>query len=321
MARINIEDSIYMDTRFLNLIRICHSIDEAMGALVRAFSVAQQFWKRDKGLIPKEVWKIQMLNLKLIEVGLVIEKEHGFYVVGSEEQFAWLVQRVTSGQKGGIASGESRRSEINELDRSGAKRLVSGAKPLTLTLTHTLNTINISDFDFEYLYALYPKKVGKGEGIERLRPQITSQKEYDDFAKAVTNYKRYLGLKKHKDWLQAKQFDVFVGVKSKKNKPWHEWVNPDESLFSEQVPQQQVNWLTEAEIIFQACLAHGFSMDRVEPHIGEKRALLLRKSGGAFRLGQQPNNPFTVKDLAGKLKAAQEIINQQGEKNDQNVLG
>lgn len=102
MARINIEDSLYIDIRFQDLIRFCNNdIEKALGAFARLLIIGQQYWKKDRSLIPKHIWVSQRLNNGLIEVGLVEEKDHGFYVKGAEEAFAWIFSRTQNGQKGG----------------------------------------------------------------------------------------------------------------------------------------------------------------------------------------------------------------------------
>lgn len=45
-----------------------------------------------------------------------------------------------------------------------------------------------SDFDFECLYARYPRKEGKRQGMDKLRRMIRTQAEYESFATAVDNY-------------------------------------------------------------------------------------------------------------------------------------
>lgn len=87
-------------------------------------------------------------------------------------------------------------------------------------------------YDFESLYALYPNKVNKGEAFVRLGDQIKSDKDFENCKTAILNYIKFLKLDKNKDWLKPKQFNVFVGPKTAKVKPWHEWINPDPSILN-----------------------------------------------------------------------------------------
>lgn len=138
MARINIEDAIYKDMRFIQLIQRLGSVDAALGALVRAWSLAQTYYlsaETDR-LIPLFEWKRQMIPDAIVEVGLAERREQGIYICGAEKQFAWLIQRQDAGKKGGRPkSEENTTTVINEetgtlatesgrlSDESGAKRL------------------------------------------------------------------------------------------------------------------------------------------------------------------------------------------------------
>lgn len=150
MARINIEDAIYKDMRFMQLVQKTGSVDAALGGLVRAWSLAQaHFLTLDNDrLIPLFEWKRQMIPDAVIEVGLAERREKGIYVCGAETQFAWLIQKQEAGKKSGeirkkntttVVSQEvlkqlnGRSTDVNE-----CSTYVHGPEPLTLTLTHSL---------------------------------------------------------------------------------------------------------------------------------------------------------------------------------------
>jgi hypothetical protein len=61
------------------------------------------------------------------------------------------------------------------------------------------------DFDFDAVYALYPRKEGKKKGLQRCRSQIKSRLKYDALLQAVKNYAAVAspGYEKH--------FDTFMG--------------------------------------------------------------------------------------------------------------
>lgn len=140
MARINIEDEIYKDMRFIQLMQKLGSVDAALGALVRAWSLAQKYFlstETDR-LIPLFEWKRQMIPDSIIDVGLAERREQGIYICGAEKQFAWLIQRQDAGKKGGRPKSEPEENittviteetgrlttESDRLsDESGAKRL------------------------------------------------------------------------------------------------------------------------------------------------------------------------------------------------------
>lgn len=114
LARINIEDRLFTDRRYMNLVAKMGDSDRALGTLVMAWIYAQRYWKNGD-LIPTDVWTRQGLSEALIEVGLAERRPEGIYMVGSEEQFNWLVKSIASGKSGGLRSGQARRRNIKGL--------------------------------------------------------------------------------------------------------------------------------------------------------------------------------------------------------------
>lgn len=103
MARINVEDSIHKDSRFINLCITKGGRALALGVLVEAWIVAQQY-HLSHGEIPSEVWVNQNLDDLLIETGLAERTSTGVRMCGQNEQFAWL----ENSRRGGKKSAESR---------------------------------------------------------------------------------------------------------------------------------------------------------------------------------------------------------------------
>lgn len=105
MARINVEDSLFKDNRFSKLIIKLGSKRVAIGAMVEAFFLAQECFKKDPStrLIPLKKWRSQDMCDEIISVGLADVIGGNVYVCGSEKQFAWLEQRKAAGKKGGLA--------------------------------------------------------------------------------------------------------------------------------------------------------------------------------------------------------------------------
>lgn len=70
------------------------------------------------------------------------------------------------------------------------------------------------EFDFEAVYARYPRKEGRKKGLQRFKSQITTRLKYDALIKAVENYAAVAspGYEKH--------FDTFMGC-------WEDYVNAD----------------------------------------------------------------------------------------------
>ena len=62
VARINIEDSIFKDSRFIKLTIRMGDFHKALGALVHAWIVAQKWYLTPERMIPKSEWKEQDLS-------------------------------------------------------------------------------------------------------------------------------------------------------------------------------------------------------------------------------------------------------------------
>jgi hypothetical protein len=128
VARINVEDQLFTDQRWLDLVIKLQDPDKALGALVRAWRVGQEYWKQNRHGIPKSVWKTQKLNDAIVDVGLAEDRGEFIKIWNSEKHFAWIEQKVTAGQSGGKESGKARlktpkkSGKRNEAEASVAKR-------------------------------------------------------------------------------------------------------------------------------------------------------------------------------------------------------
>lgn len=151
-ARINFEvGKIHLDHRFLELVIKLGSRRAAYGALMEAFIVAQRYWVPERKRIPISIYSDERLATELIEVGFAEQNEEGIYIRGSEEQFAWLIQRSKAGsKKTGAKKAPRKQKEIsNEEDNLDTPRSVplNGMEPLYSSLfslnSNTLNSENI----------------------------------------------------------------------------------------------------------------------------------------------------------------------------------
>lgn len=97
MARINVEDSIWRDPRFLDLAIRLGSMDTAIGVLVRAWDLAQRNYKSPGRCIPKTAWAAARLPDAIIECGLARWTDSGVHVCGSTEAFNYIKVRQELG--------------------------------------------------------------------------------------------------------------------------------------------------------------------------------------------------------------------------------
>lgn len=144
MARINIEDKLFLDPRFEILKKLLGSEALAIGTVVQFWRCMQNLFKEDRQL-SEEIFT-NLFPVELIKSGLAMRVDNGFIrAAGDEEHFSWLKERVEAGKVGGRHSGITRRSKNNNLTEANAKQneanvkqTQANAKPLTLTPPLTL---------------------------------------------------------------------------------------------------------------------------------------------------------------------------------------
>lgn len=143
MARINIEESLHKDKRFEKLMFKLGSKRMALGALVEAYILAQQFYLTSVNarLIPLDVWSEQEIAPEILECGLAEIRENGVYVCGADEQFAWLIQKSEAGKKSG-ASRAKKTSERPLTSVNSRSTSVNVSEPPSLPPSLNTNTVS-----------------------------------------------------------------------------------------------------------------------------------------------------------------------------------
>jgi len=84
MDGITLKDSAFSDGRVNSLIRIIGQ-EKTYGCYVVILSLAKNYWKRGRQLIPKEVYELNKFPEEFITVGLVERHTTGYYVKGSRD--------------------------------------------------------------------------------------------------------------------------------------------------------------------------------------------------------------------------------------------
>lgn len=126
MARINIEDSLYRDSRWLKLLLKVGCEYKALGLITKAWTIAQDNWLQF-GSVPKKAW-LPELDI-LLEVELAERNQDGsVYVKGSRAAFGWLEQRSQAGQKNKGKKRGKKKTTVN-----GSSSFDNDSNPLTLT--------------------------------------------------------------------------------------------------------------------------------------------------------------------------------------------
>lgn len=98
MARVNIEESIFSDARFIQLCVSRGGLEQALGSLVMVWIEAQKHYLTH-GEIPNESWIKQRLCEDVVTCGLAERSLTGIRVKGQDEQFGWLRQTHAAGKR------------------------------------------------------------------------------------------------------------------------------------------------------------------------------------------------------------------------------
>jgi hypothetical protein len=220
--RLTIEDSLYADPRFMRFMVKVGDEARALGCMLIAFRLAQKHWCPEKRPVPSAEWSVSGLPKEIIECGLVEEREGGYYVRGSETQFAWYFQRVEAGKKGGRPKAGANRK------KPGAKRNepeLTGPNPLTLTPSLTLSPTLPPVFSegqnsfadvknpVGFFIGKYVQAYQKRFGDERARPDLRGKVqglikrflEETPLERAVALIETYLSM--NDQWFITKGFD------------------------------------------------------------------------------------------------------------------
>lgn len=102
MPRLNIEDSIFEDKRFWDLVGLVgDDEDRALGMLVRFWKEAQIWWgKEGRQLMPDAKFRAGKWQ-PIADVGLAEKRGEGWYARGSEVRFEWYASTCDKARKGG----------------------------------------------------------------------------------------------------------------------------------------------------------------------------------------------------------------------------
>lgn len=121
MARLNLEDTFWVAIGRVERGQV--SYDQLIGNAVRFLRFAQEQYKKGQ-VITHEQWSMEGFLDCLVPI-FAEKNDQGYDARNASEQFDWLKQKVEAGRRGGVASGETRRSNSDELPeaaRSVSKR-------------------------------------------------------------------------------------------------------------------------------------------------------------------------------------------------------
>lgn len=251
LARINIEDELFRDARFLWLSEEVGGSAKALGFLVQFWLAAQRRWGQGELLPASEflpMWE------PLIKVGFAKRIDDSVYARGAEERFAWYRTRKKAAVEAGKKSAKVRKSRTGSAQPKApnhARTIGSGTPNHVRTMSEpnpnppTL-TLNIKDLrDQQDLvttprprsekisnahlrarllaaYQAYPRKRGKKDGLAYLTRKSWTEEELASFELAVRNYAAHCAGEEQRF---IKHFSTWV------RREWEDWVEPEQELF------------------------------------------------------------------------------------------
>lgn len=231
MARINIEDSLYFDPRFKALSESLGNEWMAIGCLVKLWRLAQEQHKRGK-LITNSQFKLAGFPEAIFECEFAKKTAEGIYVNGTERHLSWLRKRVESGRNGAKVTNAKRwgckKSESNEINNI----VSANGQQMSASSSNTKLNNNQNSFDLEFLYSLYPRKIGKKKGIEKLKTVIKSQEIYNKVKQAITEYRNYCTNQKIEATF-IQHFSTFINN-------WEDWLDPQTGKCD--IKQKEFDW-------------------------------------------------------------------------------
>lgn len=118
MARLNIEDCWWTDPRRSLLIKKLGE-ERADIVAIRAWRLAQEFWKSNKGLVPDYLFQTLECWQDLIDAKLADVRGAFVYVRGSSAYLDWLREQKETASKAGKASAEARKKKTGTAQPNG----------------------------------------------------------------------------------------------------------------------------------------------------------------------------------------------------------
>lgn len=176
MARINIETSLFIDYRFNQLCIKLGNQETALGALVRAWIVGQEYWKSSTNGIPKTEWQKQNLNNAIIECGLAADTGDFILLSGSKKHFNWIQDRISAGKAGGISSGISREIIRKKTKQKQAKASKSKQNEPSYSYSYSPSfSSSVSNSSNELIL----NSLSEHEKLEKIDPILENPKGYE----------------------------------------------------------------------------------------------------------------------------------------------
>lgn len=145
MARINVDDKLFLDPRYQKLVAKLGCPKLALGNLLTAWFLAQRYWVPNKQEIPISVWNESDISEELFKLGLAKLSTASVYVRGTEERCEWLFSVRERGSKGGSTRAARRLKSLGKISSSAKQTQASLLSSLSSSLSSLNSDLNTSD--------------------------------------------------------------------------------------------------------------------------------------------------------------------------------
>lgn len=186
----------------MNLCVALNSEAKALGWWVIVAKMAQSYWKYNKGLIPESAYKFKKIPPQLVQSGMVKKMENGYYLHGSERNFAWIISKVENGRKGGRSFKPTEMIDKHSKLKVSAEKAMS--KPQSQSQSHIKKEKEKKPDGFEnpdkiihkqildYLNSLSGKKyrASTATTVRAIQARLSEEYTLGDFKQVIDNQTR-----------------------------------------------------------------------------------------------------------------------------------
>jgi hypothetical protein len=246
MARINVEDSWWADPRRSRLVKRLGDEDRADGRALRMWRLAQEFWKENRGLVPREIFETLEDFEHLLDSKLADVRGDFVYVRGSNQHLDWLFEEKDKRRRGGQTSASRPRNEKGQLlprsnpsevqvntskdpgEPSNAQVSYSYSPSSSDSNSEELNTFAQTapverprppEHTFAAFWNRYPRKQGKSKALKAYAREIKAGAIPEDLLASVERYRRHCEASKT-EAQYIKHGPTFIAE-------WRDWLDPE----------------------------------------------------------------------------------------------
>lgn len=236
MASVNLEFAAYLDPRFTVLGNL--SGRSRFDAIGRMGAIWVYCVEKCQAVLPiavidalveiEDYWKW------IVEAGLAeLTSDQSIRVKGTEGRIEYLSLARERQKNASKAAAEKRRKEKESMMLSMDPKLEPKSEPMLASSSTSASTSALKEelhidqrkrrsnavkslFNLESAYDLYPRKIGKTKGLQKLAKDIQSQEDFDALLVAI---KHYCDSREVRDGY-IRHFSTFVI-------DWRDWVDPE----------------------------------------------------------------------------------------------